>query len=105
MSRGKLTMNTDIWVWPPVVAPEVPADEDPLLFAFECAELIGISSRTWRKYAQYGVAPPPDDLDEARPFSRRMPRWRKSRVEFFMRNRIGRGSRADLIRAQRESAS
>ena len=90
------------WEWLPVVPPEVPTDGeggDPLLFSDQVAAMAGIDPHTWRKYVTTGTAPKPDDEDLDRPAARRMRRWRKSRIEHWMANRIGQGRRTDVQRA------
>lgn len=72
------------------------SDEDPLLFSDKAAEVAGLQVRTWRKYVQMQIAPPPDDGDEDRPAARRMPRWHRSTVEYFLGHRTGQGARSDL---------
>ncbi len=72
-------------------------DGERLVFADEAARIAGIKPRTWRKYVQSQLAPPPDDPDLDRPAARRMPRWKVATVRHFTTHRVGRGRRSDLL--------
>lgn len=72
-------------------------DDDELVFAEEAARMAGIAGRTFRKYVQAQIAPPPDDPDLDRPAARRMQRWKRSTIRAWTANRTGRGYRSDLI--------
>ena len=105
MSREVRTINTDVWQWPAIIPPDAEVEDDPLLYAKDVSELVKFSARTWNRYVQTGIAPPADDPDAGRPANKRMPRWRTSRVRYFMENRVGRGRRADLLRARKSEAA
>ncbi|MDP8971195.1 MAG: hypothetical protein M3N52_12020 [Actinomycetota bacterium] len=59
---------------------------DPLLDYRDAAKLAGIAPETWRAYVRQGYAPKPDVRAPVR-------QWRRSSVEHFRANRIGRGNR------------
>jgi hypothetical protein len=66
--------------------------QDPLLTGAECAALAGVAAATWRSLVRGGYAPKADDPGVG-PVNRRTPRWRRSSVERFIRDRPGRTGR------------
>ncbi len=76
-------------------------DRDPWLTSTEAAERAGIQARTFRKYVDMELAPPPDDPDADRPANRRIYRWRTSTIDHWMANRVGQGRRRDLVNGKR----
>ena len=65
--------------------------DDPLLYAHQVAEQIGVTVGTWRGYVSRGQAPPPDD--QVIDGSHVRPQWRRSVIQAWMDGRPGRGVR------------
>lgn len=79
-----------------IVSDPLESHGDRLLTAREVGALVGLKAGTWRSYVSKGYAPQPDDRDEGRPVTMRMPRWSVRTIAEWRRSRPGQGRRTDL---------
>lgn len=77
------------------------ADPNRLLTGAEVAALVHCSPATWRNYVMRGYAPEADEPGTG-PVNRRLPQWRLSTIEQWLRTRPGKGNRTSKLRGDRK---